>query len=290
MLTIGRFFITLDECPHLNGKHTIFGHLVAGQHVLQKMAKVKVDNEDRPQEPVLIARCGELERKRKTVPLKEVSPERVAPRGRRPSLISKSPSPPQRIIDKRKRRQSDNHIDENLRGRPRARSDDDDGNAVISEEHSPTSDNKHQREKSHSPHRMTDETKNGEDDDGYRRRRRSLPNQYQNESRTRGRDSEKRSNRNNEGRRDDRRGPPRDWDDPKSHERRDDRPDDRRNKPYGRRHQDSYRPRQDNRQDHGRLGGDGRLGSGGGGDDGNEGAIKFKGRGSMKYREPDRRW
>lgn len=288
MLTVGRFFITLDECPHLNGKHTIFGHLVAGQDVLQKMAKVKVDDEDKPRDPVLIARCGELERKKKAVPPKELIPERTAPRGRRPSSISKSPSPPQRIVDKRKRRQSDNHIDENLRGRPRARSDDDD-NAVIAEEHSPNSDTKHQREKSHSPHRMTDETKNGEDDDGYRRRRRSLPNQYHNESRDRRRDDEKRSNRNNEGRRDDRRGPPRDWDDPRSHGRRDDRPDDRRNKPHGRRYQDSYRPRQDNRQDHGRLGGDGRLGNGGG-DDGNEGAIKFKGRGSMKYREPDRRW
>lgn len=38
----------------------------------------------------------------------------------------------------------------------------------------------------------------------------------------------------------------------------------------------------------GRLGDDGRLGGGAGGED--DGGIKFKGRGSMKYREPDRRW
>ncbi|KAF2228768.1 hypothetical protein EV356DRAFT_457091, partial [Viridothelium virens] len=55
-----QFFITLTECPHLNGKHTIFGHLVSGQDVLRRMAKIDVDNNDRPLTPLLIAHCGEL--------------------------------------------------------------------------------------------------------------------------------------------------------------------------------------------------------------------------------------
>ncbi|EMC93213.1 hypothetical protein BAUCODRAFT_75974, partial [Baudoinia panamericana UAMH 10762] len=55
-----QFFITLEPCPHLNGKHTIFGRLVSGQEVLQQIAKVNVDKDDRPTEAVLIARCGEL--------------------------------------------------------------------------------------------------------------------------------------------------------------------------------------------------------------------------------------
>ncbi|KAF2217875.1 hypothetical protein CERZMDRAFT_31145, partial [Cercospora zeae-maydis SCOH1-5] len=55
-----QFFITLEPCPHLSGKHTIFGRLVAGDETLQRIAKVAVDKNDAPLEPVLISRCGEL--------------------------------------------------------------------------------------------------------------------------------------------------------------------------------------------------------------------------------------
>ena len=60
-----RFFITLVPCPHLNGRNTIFGRIVTGEDALQRIAQVPVDQDDRPLQPVLVSRCGELERKKK---------------------------------------------------------------------------------------------------------------------------------------------------------------------------------------------------------------------------------
>ncbi|KAI9741702.1 MAG: hypothetical protein M1834_000087 [Cirrosporium novae-zelandiae] len=44
-----QFFITLDECSHLNGRHTVFGHVVGGMEVVDQVAKIKahvIDEED----------------------------------------------------------------------------------------------------------------------------------------------------------------------------------------------------------------------------------------------------
>ncbi|KAL8651771.1 MAG: hypothetical protein Q9226_004558 [Calogaya cf. arnoldii] len=43
-----QFFITLAPCQHLNTKHTVFGHVIKGLDVCERMAKVQVDNGDRP--------------------------------------------------------------------------------------------------------------------------------------------------------------------------------------------------------------------------------------------------
>ncbi|CAL1715720.1 unnamed protein product [Somion occarium] len=55
-----QFFITLRECPHLNGKHVVFGRVIRGYDVFQKIAEVPTDEKDRPAVPVVIANCGEL--------------------------------------------------------------------------------------------------------------------------------------------------------------------------------------------------------------------------------------
>lgn len=55
-----QFFVTLRACPHLNGKHVVFGRVVRGLEVVQKIAEVPVDEKDRPTVPVAIANCGEL--------------------------------------------------------------------------------------------------------------------------------------------------------------------------------------------------------------------------------------
>lgn len=75
-----QFFVTLKDCPHLNGgsiisisygpyidlihipgKHVVFGKVIRGYEVIQKLAEVPVDAKDRPLESIVITNCGELE-------------------------------------------------------------------------------------------------------------------------------------------------------------------------------------------------------------------------------------
>lgn len=58
-----QFFITLRSSPHLNGSHCCFGRVIRGQQILQQISELEVDDDDKPIEPVVISRCGELEYK-----------------------------------------------------------------------------------------------------------------------------------------------------------------------------------------------------------------------------------
>jgi cyclophilin family peptidyl-prolyl cis-trans isomerase len=51
-----QFFITLEDTPWLDGKHTVFGRVVKGLDVLKAIGAVKTDSGDRPVEPVKITR------------------------------------------------------------------------------------------------------------------------------------------------------------------------------------------------------------------------------------------
>ena len=138
-----RFFITLAPCPHLNAKHTVFGHVVRGLDLVSRIGKLAVDGSDKSLEDVIITHCGELERrkqppdagpldsKRAGVKVHTGSPER----GRKRPIKSRSASPsgsdpasenhvPRRKLRKRSRsstnktrRRSDVEIDETRRGR-----------------------------------------------------------------------------------------------------------------------------------------------------------------------------
>lgn len=299
--TLLRFFITLAPCEHLNAKHTVFGHVVKGMDVCERMAKIPVDDKDRPLSEVIVSHCGELERRSKPNAAPQ-NPTRKQEKGRQqsqegnarrhrssnPSIGSRSGarSPPGRRKYRGRspspnRRRSDTGLDENRRGRASTRS-------VSPRDHSSRSPQRHR---------------------GHRRRN-SPPSRSRSLRRSRsphlrrGATDRNGSSRYGDG------GKPRDWDpnnydyDPRrirereeyeiSHQR------DWRGRPYKNKHGET-------REFERRIGHDldaynSRLGTdeiltygqrdldrlGGGGDDEGESGIRFKGRGSMKYRE--RKW
>jgi cyclophilin family peptidyl-prolyl cis-trans isomerase len=48
------FIVTAEACPWLDGKHTVFGRVVSGQDVADRISLVERDPRDRPLEPVVV--------------------------------------------------------------------------------------------------------------------------------------------------------------------------------------------------------------------------------------------
>ncbi len=55
-----QFFITFEAAVHLDRKHVIFGEVVEGYDIVDRIAEVKTGDKDRPEDDVIIADCGEL--------------------------------------------------------------------------------------------------------------------------------------------------------------------------------------------------------------------------------------
>jgi cyclophilin family peptidyl-prolyl cis-trans isomerase len=50
------FVVTADECPWLDGKHTVFGEIVEGMDVVDRLESADTDAQDRPRETQVIER------------------------------------------------------------------------------------------------------------------------------------------------------------------------------------------------------------------------------------------
>ncbi|CAO1627904.1 unnamed protein product [Parajaminaea phylloscopi] len=55
-----QFFVTTVPTPHLDGKHVVFGRVLAGKDVVRRIENSPTGSDDRPQQPVTIADAGEL--------------------------------------------------------------------------------------------------------------------------------------------------------------------------------------------------------------------------------------
>ena len=56
-----QFFITFRKTEHLDDKHVVFGRVVEGMQLVKHIEEAETGEGDRPVEPIIIARCGELE-------------------------------------------------------------------------------------------------------------------------------------------------------------------------------------------------------------------------------------
>ena len=63
-----QWFITLAPCPHLVGKHVVFGKVIRGFDVVQAIEKVETNEKDTPKIPIVITHCGELQLRQQPPP------------------------------------------------------------------------------------------------------------------------------------------------------------------------------------------------------------------------------
>ena len=55
-----QFFVTTVPTPHLDGKHVVFGEVLAGKSVVRQVENTPVGANDVPEKPCVIEDCGEL--------------------------------------------------------------------------------------------------------------------------------------------------------------------------------------------------------------------------------------
>ena len=49
-----QFFINVADTPHLTGKHTVFGKVIEGMDIVEKISNLETDAASKPNAPVVI--------------------------------------------------------------------------------------------------------------------------------------------------------------------------------------------------------------------------------------------
>ena len=55
-----QFFITTSETPHLDGKHVVFGEVIEGFDLVDKLNNTRTDMSDHPTDKIVISDCGNI--------------------------------------------------------------------------------------------------------------------------------------------------------------------------------------------------------------------------------------
>jgi len=76
-----QFFILFGPQTHLDNKHVVFGKIVSGNDVIDRIEKALTDIKDRPIDRITVAKCGELQMKRRHVEVKTDNAEEGAESG-----------------------------------------------------------------------------------------------------------------------------------------------------------------------------------------------------------------
>jgi cyclophilin family peptidyl-prolyl cis-trans isomerase len=88
-----QFFITEGPTPHLNGRHTIFGQVVEGQDVVEKIARVPASPDmNRPNTPVRMVRVTVAREGAAPVSAAKPAPAKAKPAAAKPGVAKPKPT------------------------------------------------------------------------------------------------------------------------------------------------------------------------------------------------------